>query len=66
MASLELYCRECKRTFQLQAATRLKDEEKNCPECGSDDVRQTLSSYLRSGPLLDMKWTCSTGTRGFG
>ena len=36
--------------------TLLKDEQKHCPECGSESVRQTFASYLRNGPLLDPKW----------
>ncbi|MBN1630811.1 MAG: hypothetical protein JW990_13690 [Thermoleophilia bacterium] len=65
MIRMDLVCSKCKHTFELQAETNLKDEEKNCPQCGSDRVRQTFTSYLRNGPLLDPQWSCGTH-RGFG
>lgn len=66
MIKLDLVCSACKHAFQMEAATILKDEEKICPECGSDRVRQTFASYLRNGPLLDPKWGCPGEHRGFG
>jgi len=63
--TLDLVCGKCRRSFQIQAATTLKDEEKRCPECGSDRVRQTFASYLRNGPLLDQSSGCAAAYRGF-
>jgi DNA-directed RNA polymerase subunit RPC12/RpoP len=65
MIRLDLVCSKCKRSFQVEA-TALRDEEKRCPECGSDSTRQTFASYLRNGPLLDPKWGCAGERSGFG
>jgi len=66
MIRLDLVCSNCKHSFQMEATTILKDEEKRCPNCGSETVRQTFASYLRNGPLLDPKWGCRGESRGFG
>jgi DNA-directed RNA polymerase subunit RPC12/RpoP len=66
MIRLDLVCSTCRHSFQLEAATTLKDEEKRCPKCGSESTRQTFASYLRNGPLLDPKWGCAGEGRGFG
>ena len=66
MAKLDLVCSTCKQSFQIQAETVLKDEEKNCPACGSASTRQTFASYLRNGPLLDPKWGHTQERSGFG
>jgi len=63
---MDLVCSRCKHTFALEAQTNLNDEEKTCPECGSDRVRQTFASYLRNGPLLDPNWGCGAQYKGFG
>lgn len=62
----DLVCGSCKHLFETEADSSIKDDEKNCPECGSDRVRQTFKSYLRNGPLLDPKWSCGGEYRGFG
>jgi len=66
MLDLDLVCRACKRSFQVEAESVLKDEEKHCPECGSGSTRQTMRSYLRNGPLLDPRWSHTSGGTGFG
>ncbi|NLE10898.1 MAG: hypothetical protein GX630_05275 [Actinobacteria bacterium] len=66
MIRMDLVCNKCKRSFALEAETLLRDQEKQCPECGSDSVRQTFKSYFRNGPLLDPKWGCSSERRPFG
>ncbi len=65
MHRLDLVCSACKHSFQVQTATMLKDEEKHCPECGSEATRQTFGSYFRNGPLLDPAWSTGQGG-GFG
>jgi len=62
MARMDLICSQCKHAFQVPVTNNLKNEEKQCPQCGSESVRQTFASYLRNGPLLDPKWGC-TGER---
>ncbi|OFW58168.1 MAG: hypothetical protein A2133_00650 [Actinobacteria bacterium RBG_16_64_13] len=66
MAKLDLVCGACKHTFEVVTGNLLRDEEKNCPRCGSDSVRQTFASYLRNGPLLDPKWADRTNCSNFG
>jgi len=66
MIKLDLVCGACKHSFQLEATSILKDQEKQCPECGSGRTRQTLTSYLRNGPLLDPQWSRVSGRSGFG
>jgi len=56
MAQIDLVCYACKHAYRVETESLLKDEEKNCPECGSDSVRQIFSSYMRNGALIDPKW----------
>jgi rRNA maturation endonuclease Nob1 len=63
---MDLICSKCKHTFEVETENHLKDEQKNCPLCGSASVRQTFASYLRNGPLLDPKWGCTSERSGFG
>lgn len=66
MIKIDLVCGTCRHSFHLEAESILKDEEKRCPECGSESTRQTLRSYTRNGPLLDPKWAQTSGRTGFG
>jgi hypothetical protein len=56
MAHIDLICFRCKHAYQIETDSLFKDDEKNCPECGSDSYRQTFASYRRNGPLVDPKW----------
>jgi putative FmdB family regulatory protein len=46
MASYDLVCNECGHEFEVFRQGFLKDEDRVCPECGSQDVRQKFSSFL--------------------
>ena len=48
MASYDLVCEKCDHAFEVFRQGFLKDEDRVCPECGSEDVRQKFSSFLRS------------------
>ena len=50
MALYGFVCRECGHTFEVFSIGFIKEEQKECPKCGSRDVQQKLSSFLRSGP----------------
>jgi putative FmdB family regulatory protein len=61
----DLVCRECGRSFTVTTAVAIKEKQKRCPACRSDDVRQSFVSYLRNGPL----WSPDCGaprSSGFG
>ena len=48
MASYDLICEKCDHLFEVFHQGFLKDEDRVCPECGSVDVRQKFSSFLRN------------------
>jgi putative FmdB family regulatory protein len=48
MASYDLVCEDCGSEFEVFRQGFIKDEDKVCPECGSVEVRQKFSSFLRS------------------
>ncbi len=48
MASYDMVCEACGDTFEVFRQGFLRDEDKVCPACGSTDVRQQFSSFLRS------------------
>lgn len=47
MSSYDLVCESCGHTYEVFRPGFLKDEDSVCPECGSEDVRQKFSSFLR-------------------
>jgi putative FmdB family regulatory protein len=48
MASYDLVCEACGDTFEVFCQGFLRDEDKVCPACGSTEVRQKFSSFLRT------------------
>jgi putative FmdB family regulatory protein len=48
MASYDLVCEKCENEFEVFRQGFLKDEDRVCPECGSEDVHQQFSSFLHS------------------
>jgi putative FmdB family regulatory protein len=53
MAHIDLVCQDCQHSFAVLTRGAMKPQQKRCPECGSDHIRQTFASYLRNGPLSD-------------
>lgn len=51
MASFTLICKDCGHHTQLVTGCAIKDKQKRCKACGSDNVRQSFGSYLANGPL---------------
>ncbi len=49
MALYDFVCRECGHVFEVFARGFIREEQKECPKCGSGDVRQKFSSFLRNG-----------------
>ena len=48
MASYDLVCDECGHDFEVFRQGFLKDEDRFCPDCGSAEVRQKFSSFLKN------------------
>lgn len=46
MASYDLVCRACGNAFEVYVQGFLKDEDKQCPACGSFQTEQKFSSFL--------------------
>jgi putative FmdB family regulatory protein len=48
MASYDLVCDACGQDFEVFRQGFLKDEDRVCPDCGSNDVRQKFTSFLKN------------------
>lgn len=48
MASYDLVCDECGHDFEVFRQGFLRDEDRVCPDCGSTEVRQKFSSFLKN------------------
>ena len=48
MASYDLVCEKCGHAFEVFRQGFLKDDDRVCPECDSEDVRQKFPSFLRN------------------
>lgn len=48
MASYDLVCESCGHAFEVYRQGFLRDEDRVCPECGSADVSQKFSSFLKN------------------
>ncbi len=51
MAHFDLICKDCGHKFVVVTGRRSATKQKRCPECGSENIRQTFGSYLQNGPL---------------
>jgi hypothetical protein len=61
--TIDLICRSCKHAYHVACDSLIKDDEKNCPECGSSSYRQTFAGYRRNGSLVDLRWAQLAGDR---
>jgi putative FmdB family regulatory protein len=46
MATYDLHCRVCGNSFEVFVQGFLKDEDRQCPACGSFQTEQKFSSFL--------------------
>ena len=53
MAHIDLVCQDCQHSFEVLTRVAMKPNQKRCPKCGSDHIRQTFASYVRNGALSD-------------
>ncbi len=49
MATYDLTCRSCDNVFEVFSMGFLKDDQKQCPACGSTDVQQKFTSFMCGG-----------------
>ncbi len=49
MALYDFACLDCGTEFEVFSTGFIKDEQKVCPSCSSDHVKQKFSSFLRTG-----------------
>jgi putative FmdB family regulatory protein len=64
MATYDLVCRACGHVFEIYVQGFLKDEDKQCPACGSFQTQQKFTSFL-SGLGADQGCSAPAGS-GFG
>ena len=64
MPTYDLVCRACGTSFTVTLKAAIKAKQKRCPDCRSQAVRQTVSSYLRNGSLSTQG--CAPQHSGFG
>ena len=48
MALYDFVCDACGQAFEVFAIGFIKPEQRECPKCGSHEVRQKFASFLRS------------------
>lgn len=66
MAHFDLICKDCGKRFQLVTGGAIKKQQKRCAGCGSENIRQTFTSYLQNGPLSSPTCGEVRPTRGYG
>ena len=66
MARLDLVCRDCGHRFVVVTRVAVTDKQKRCPECSSESVRQTFTSYLSNGPLSAASCGAPQRSSGYG
>jgi putative FmdB family regulatory protein len=66
MAHLDLVCRDCGRSFEVVTRVAIRERQKRCPDCRSQDIRQTLASFLRNGSLSDSSCGAPQRSSGYG
>ena len=48
MALYDFKCEECGNEYEVFVQGFLEKTDRHCPECGSTDVRQKFTSFLRN------------------
>ena len=66
MAQVDLVCRDCGHSFEVMTRAAIREKQKRCPECRSQNVRQTFASFLRNGSLADPSCGAPQRSSGFG
>ena len=69
MASYDLVCQNCGNAFEVFVQGFIKDEDKQCPACGSFKTQQKFTSFMsnaRSLSCADGKCGVPAPSSGFG
>ena len=66
MATFDLICRDCGHRFEVVTRVAIRDKQKRCPECRSQNVRQTFAGFLRNGALSDPSCCAPQRSSGYG
>jgi len=66
MAHLVLVCRDCGHSFEVVTRAAIREKQKRCPECRSQNVRQTFASFLRNGSLSHPSCGAPQRSSGYG
>jgi putative FmdB family regulatory protein len=49
MATYDFICRDCDAAFEVFSTGFLKEDQKQCPSCGSTDVEQQFTGFMCGG-----------------
>jgi putative FmdB family regulatory protein len=66
MAHFDLTCKDCGHKFVVVTRAAIRDKQKQCPECESANVRQSIGSYLQNGPLSSPNCGAPQRSSGYG
>lgn len=66
MADFDLVCRDCGHSFKVQTRVAIREKQKRCPECQTQNIRQTFASFLRNGSLADPSCGAPRCSSGYG
>ncbi len=62
MPTYEYRCNNCNETYSLFVMRMPRDEEKKCPYCGSEDVKQVPASF--GGYVFGTGGSCGSSSFG--
>ena len=64
MATYDLVCLECGRDFEVFVPGFIKDEDRQCPACGSFKTRQKYSAFLTNASNSSSSDGCADCAQG--
>jgi len=66
LATFDLVCLECGHAFEVFVQGFLKNEDRQCPSCGSFKTRQKFSPFLTNAASSSGDAPCATPGSGYG
>jgi len=61
MPQYEYFCHSCQKPFSKTLTLQYEEGEIACPDCGSKEVEQAVTTFFASAP----KKSCIAAARGF-